>query len=112
MQDSVLLKIALITSILGLGFLAIILATTGLQEIDISEAKELEEDTSIRITGTVQRVTNKDDFAIVSIKKEEEITVVLFENINLTKGQRIEVIGKTQDYNGEKEVVADKIIIN
>ncbi len=111
MKDSLLLRIALITSIIGLAILVIILKTTGLQEIDISEAKELEEDTTVRITGIVERVTNKDNFAIINIKKQETITVIIFDNINLSKGQKVEVIGKTKEYKGEKEVIADKIIL-
>lgn len=111
MQDSLLLKIAMIISIIGLGFLVIILTTTGLQEIDISEAKELEEDQAIKIIGIVERVTAKEGFSIINLKKEEEITVIMFEKVNLTKGQRIEVTGRTEKYKGEKEVVAEKIII-
>nr|MCK4929976.1 hypothetical protein [Nanoarchaeota archaeon] len=111
MKDSLLLRIALITSIIGLAILVIILKTTGLQEIDISEAKELEEDKTVRITGIVERVTNKDNFAIINIKKQETITVIIFDNINLSKGQKVEVIGKTKEYKGEKEVIADKIIL-
>ncbi|KYK26756.1 hypothetical protein AYK26_04755 [Euryarchaeota archaeon SM23-78] len=111
MKDSLLLRIALITSIIGLGALALILSTTGLQEIDISEAKELEEDTTIKITGTIERVTNKEDFAIINIRKEEEITVIIFDNVDISKGQRVEITGKTQEYKGEKEIIADKIII-
>ncbi len=111
MKDSLLIRIALITSIIGIGFLIIILTTTGLQEIDISEAKELEEDATIRITGRVERITSKEDFSIINIKKEEEITVILFDKVNLSKGQRVEVIGKTKDYKGEKEVIAEKIVV-
>ena len=72
MKDSLLLRIALITSIIGLAILVIILKTTGLQEVDISEAKELEEDKTVSITGIVERVTNKEDFAIINIKKQED----------------------------------------
>ncbi len=111
MKDSLLLKIAMITSIIGLGFLVIILTTTGLQEIDISEAKELEEDQAIKIIGTVEKVTSKEDFSIINLRKEEEITVIIFDKVNLTKGQRVEITGKTTDYKGEKEVVAEKIVI-
>lgn len=106
-----LLKTALVTSIIGLGFLVIILTTTGLQEVDISEAKELEEDATVKITGKVQRVTNKDDFAIINLVREEEIPVIIFENINVSKGQVIEITGKTQEYRNKKEIVAEKIVI-
>ncbi|MBU1198268.1 MAG: hypothetical protein KKF46_05105 [Nanoarchaeota archaeon] len=111
MKDSLLLKIALITSIVGIGVLAVILLTSGLQEIDISEAKELDEDAAIMITGIVERITTKDDFSIINIKKQEEITVIVFDKVNLSKGQRVEITGKTAEYKGEKEIIAEKIII-
>ncbi|MBW2990541.1 hypothetical protein KY348_02430 [Candidatus Woesearchaeota archaeon] len=101
----------MITSIIGLGFLVIILTSTGLQEIDISEAKELEEDKTIKITGIVESITNKEDFSIINIRKEEEISVIIFENVNLSKGQRVEITGRTTEYKGEKEVVGEKISI-
>jgi len=34
-----------------------------------------------------------------------------FDKVNLSKGQRVEVIGKTKDYKGEKEVIAEKIVV-
>ena len=109
MQDSLLLKIALITGVVGICFL--ILATTGLQEIDISEAKELEHDKAVKIIGTVERITAKEGFSIINIKKEEEITVIIFDKVNLSKGQRVEVSGKIEEYKGEKEIIAEKVVV-
>lgn len=111
MKDSLLLKIALVTSIIGLGFLVLILTTTGLQEIDISEAKELEEDQAVKIIGTVERITVKEGFSIINLRKEEEITVIMFDKVNLSKGQRIEVSGKIEEYKGEKEIIAEKVVV-
>ncbi len=111
MKDSTLIKIALATSIIGLAALAIILSTTGFEEVNISEAKELEKETTTRISGTVERITAKEGFSILNIKKEETITVVVFEKINLSKGQRVEVVGEVKDYEGQKELVAEKIVV-
>ena len=74
-------------------------------------SKELGEDATVRITGKVQRITNKEDFAIINLVREEEIPVIIFENINVSKGQTIEITGKTQEYKGEQEVIAEKIVI-
>jgi len=111
MNESLLLKVALATAILGIIALIIIIKATGIQEININQAKESEEGATIKITGVVERVTSKEGFSIISIKKEETISVVLFDSINLSKGQRVEITGKTQDYKGTKELVADKIVI-
>jgi molybdenum cofactor biosynthesis enzyme MoaA len=111
MQDSTLLKIALGTSIIGLAALAIILKITGFEEVNISEAKALEEQASVKISGIVDRVTSKEGFSIINVRKEETVAVVVFDSINLTKGQRVEIIGEIKEYNGEKELVADSITV-
>jgi DNA/RNA endonuclease YhcR with UshA esterase domain len=111
MNESLLLKAALVTAILGIIALIVIIKTTDIQEININQAKASEEGETIRITGIVERVTSKEGFSIISIKKEEEISIVLFDSINLSKGQRVEITGKTQDYKGTKELVADKIMV-
>lgn len=111
MNESLVLKAALITAILGLIAITFIAKLTDIKEISLSEAKQADEGTTIKVIGTVERVTSKEGFSIISIKKEESIAVVLFDSINLTKGQKIEVTGKTQEYEGENELIADKIFL-
>lgn len=111
MQDSTLLKMALLTSIIGLILLAIILSTMNFEEVDISQTRDLEEGMSIKVSGVVERVNSKDGFSVLSIRKEEMISVVVFDSVNITKGQRIEVRGRIKDYKGEKELIADSIIL-
>lgn len=111
MNESLLLKTALITAILGLIAITLIVKLTSLEEMNIGEAKQADEGNVVIITGTVERVTSKEGFSVISIKKEESIDVVLFDSINLSKGQKVEVTGKTKEYQGSKEIVADKIIV-
>ena len=111
MNESLLLKTALITAILGLIAITLITKLTSLEEMNIGEAKQADEGAVLKITGTVERVTSKEGFSVISIKKEESIDVVLFDSINLSKGQKVEVTGKTKEYRGSKEIVADKIIV-
>jgi len=111
MNESLLLKTALITAILGLIAITLIVKLTSLEEMNIGEAKQADEGNVLIISGTVERVTSKEGFSIISIKKEESIDVVMFDSINLSKGQKVEVTGKTKEYRGSKEIVADKIIV-
>jgi len=110
-QESLLLKLALITSVVGLALLILLLKTTGFQEINISEAKEIEEGSAVKVTGIVEKVTSKEDFSVISIKKQETIDIVIFDSINLSKGATVEVTGKTKEYNGKNELVAEKIVV-
>jgi hypothetical protein len=111
MNESFLLRAALITAAIGLAALALIVALSGIKEINIGEAKAADEGLAVRITGTVERVTSKEGFSIIDVKKQETISVVLFDAINLSRGQQVEITGKTQEYLGKKEIVADRIII-
>lgn len=111
MDESLLLKAALVIAVLGLAAITLIIKLSGIQEVNIGEAKQADEDSTVKITGTVERITSKEGFSIINIRKEESIAVVLFDSINLSKGQKVEVIGKTKDYNGGKELVAEKIVV-
>jgi uncharacterized protein YdeI (BOF family) len=111
MNESLMLKVALATAVLGLAVLMLIVKFSGLKEMSISEAKQLDEDQTVKITGTVERFTSKEGFSIIDVKKQESVSVVVFESINLSKGQRVEITGKTQEYQGKSEIVADKIVV-
>ena len=105
-----MLKVALITAVLGIIAIALIVKLTDLKEISLGDAKQADEGAMVKVTGTVARVTSKEGFSIISIMKEESMTVVLFDSINLSKGQKVEITGKVQAYEGEKELVADNIV--
>ncbi|MBN2051935.1 hypothetical protein JW756_00350 [Candidatus Woesearchaeota archaeon] len=111
MNESLLLKAALITAIIGLAAIIIIIKLSGISEMNIGEAKQQEEGELVKVTGTITRITAKEGFSIINIRKEEEISIVLFDSINLSKGQKVEVTGKTQEYEGKKELIAEKIVV-
>ena len=106
-----MLKAALVIAILGLAAISIIVKITGVDEINIGEAKQADEESTVKITGTVERVTSKEGFSIINIRKEESIAIVIFDSINLSKGQKVEITGKTKEYNGQNELVADSIVV-
>jgi DNA/RNA endonuclease YhcR with UshA esterase domain len=109
MNESLLLKAAMITAILGLIAIALIAELTDIKEMSLGDAKQIDEGAMVKVTGTIERVSSKEGFSIITIAKEESMTIVFFDSINLTKGQSIEVTGKTREYEGENELVAEKI---
>jgi len=111
MDESLLLKTALITAIVGLAAITLIAKLTSIEEMNIGEAKKADEGATVMITGTVEKVTSEEGFSIINLKKEESIAIVLFDSINLSKGEKVEVTGKTQEYKGSMELVADKIVV-
>ncbi len=110
MKDKTLLIIALICGAAGLIGLLIIMSTTRLEEINISKIDGTELDQKVRISGTVERITNTEKATFVEISKKETITAVVFEKVQLEKGANIEIIGTVDEYNGEKELLVEEII--
>jgi hypothetical protein len=112
MDESTLLKIALLTSIVGIIALLAILGLSDISESTISQVKTMDDGAGALVSGTVERITVKGNFSIIVISKKEQVSVVAFENISIKKGDEITVLGQVKEYKGEKELVADKITVN
>ncbi|MBN1793220.1 hypothetical protein JW826_06060 [Candidatus Woesearchaeota archaeon] len=110
MQESTLLRAALATSIIGILALLLILKLSSLEESSLGAVRFAEEDANIRVSGTVKQASVKGNLTLITITSEESLSVVAFQNITLTKGDKITIEGKAKDYNGQKEIVADRII--
>ncbi|MBC8495981.1 hypothetical protein H8D36_07530 [archaeon] len=106
MKDSSLLKLALICSIIGVIVLFFILQTTELEESNISEL----DDGVVRIRGFVEKVTNKGNLTLITISKKELVNTVIFESVEIQEGLFVDLIGQVMDYNGEKEIIIDKLV--
>ncbi len=64
----------------------------------------------VKITGEVNSIDEKEKFTIISIKTKTPINAITFQKTSLNKGDKIELIGRLQQYRGKIEIVADKII--
>ena len=115
MNEKKLLKIALICSLIGLLILFIFSDNISIEEKDISKIEDEDIGNNVKIIGKVNRITNTDKVAFLGISQEttKEITVVLFKdkNISLLPGMRVEITGSVEDYNGEKEIIGNKVTI-
>jgi DNA/RNA endonuclease YhcR with UshA esterase domain len=68
----------------------------------------------VKIRGVVSNVIDAESVAILEVTQPQEITVVMFkdgESIELDKGNEIEVIGRVDEYQGELEIIAERIRI-
>ena len=113
MKEKKLLKIALICSLIGLFILFIFSDNISISEKDISKIQDEDISDSVRIIGTVNRVSNSDKVAFLELSQEriDTITVVLFKdkNISLMPGMRVEIVGSIEDYNVEKEIIGNRV---
>ena len=106
MLEKTLLKIALICSLAGILILFYIEDSVIIAESQISQ---LEKDKTSLIIGKVNSFYQNENMSVLTIAKTEYITIFVFENISLQNGQTVEVLGKTTEYKGKKEIIADLI---
>lgn len=113
MQEKSLVRISLIVTILGLSFLLIYA-----QSVDLEPTPDLETHTvseKVAMKGTVKnlRVTDKAIFFELEGEKIVHTEVILFpdSSMYLREGDHVELTGQVEEYKGEKEVIAEKIVL-
>ena len=115
MQEKTLLKIALITSLLGLSILYAISDNIEIKEKDIEKITIENKDEFVKLSGIVSNLVNSEKVMILEITQPQEITVVLFKNknnsIDINEGNEVEIFGKVDEYNGKMEIIAERVRI-
>lgn len=109
MKDKTLLNLALISGIIGVVSLFLIMHFSPVKEYNIQELSNETDGKSVKISGTIQRVTNTEKTTFIEIAQTCSITGIIFENITLQKGEKVQVTGKLSEYNGKKEILVDEI---
>ncbi len=107
MQEKTLLKISLIFGILGI-FILFLLS----QIIKPVQSPILEEDQNYLVKGEINRITQTSKVTFIDLKKEDELTVVLFKNypVDLHKGDYVEITGQaTKDRNGTMQFIGNEL---
>lgn len=111
MEEKILLRISLFSSLLGLFVLFIILNFFTIEEKEISEISAEKEWNSVKIRGFVESVKNKEGIAVIEIAELKTTSAIIFtpENISLEKNEEVEIVGKVRKYKGKNEVVVERI---
>lgn len=111
MKETTLLKIALICSLIGLIALYFISIKIEVKEYKPNILnKNIGED--VKLIGVVTKVNDRGNVVFIDVDYKNPITVVLFtdeDNLKLKSGDSVEVIGEVQEYNGNNEIIAQKI---
>ena len=114
MNEKNLLRLAIITSIIGILILIIISEKITPAKIQISEITEKDIDRVIKIKGEITSITQTDSLLILTIKDDTaEIKVTAFKekDIEIKKNQIAEIEGKITLYTNQIQIEADKIKI-
>ena len=104
MQDKTLLLTALITSIIGV-FMLFFLS----QNIDFNKSSLIDPesiDKTITLTATITNVDSSEKVTEITALTLQEIKIIVFEELNLTEGTKIEIKGKLKKNN---EIIAEEI---
>lgn len=113
MDEKTLIKISVITAILGLGFLFFYAEEFNLRMIDDLDSIPNAEEVKIRGKINSLRVTDKAVFMELEGEKIIKTDIILFphESIYLKEGDYVEIYGEVEEYNNKKEVIASKVML-
>src|SRR3989344_4916888 len=102
MKETLLLKIALICSLVGLVALFFIS-----QRIELKDYKpdflnkNIGDD--VKLNGKITKITDKGSVIFIELNQQVSVSVVIFtdKEINLNENDFVEINGKIQEYNGK-----------
>jgi len=110
MNEKVLLKIALVCSIVGLVGLFVFSKTIQIQEVAISKIDGTQQGV-VKVFGTVASIRHAGQGMIVEVSQPSTITVFVSSNVSMVPGDKVEIIGRVDEYKGKQEIVAERIRI-
>lgn len=113
MKEKTLFKIALLCSFIGLIILFFISERISVDNVGISDLEMEEIGKDIKLIGKIERVTNADKVVFLEISelKTEKVSIILFKDrdIDLIEGSYVEVYGEIDEYNGKREIIANRV---
>jgi hypothetical protein len=109
MKEKTLLKIAVIGSLVGIFLLYLISENIKIDQTSVSNIEQENIGTDILLKAQVSDVYNQEGFSIITVIQPKEVQIIAYDNVSLKIGQEIEVIGEIDEYEGEKQIVANRI---
>lgn len=113
MKEKTLLKIALISGIIGLVILFLVSDNLEIKEKDIDKINKANVEEDVKLIGTISKMTQLEKVAFIELQQPATMTVIVFKaknkNLSLYEGDNIEIIGEIDEYEGELEVIAQRI---
>lgn len=120
--DDKLLKIALVTSLIGIIGLIAFTPTIEVKEVDIKDINRGMIDEEVRVEGVISDVaqsSSKTSYFLTINDGEAQIQLIIFEsqvaeiqskNLDIEdfKNHKVDVVGKVTQYNSEMELILSK----
>ncbi len=110
MEDKHLVRIGLMGTLVAILMLSFIGDVVPQTRVEIKEISQKDVDKGVYVEGTVDRIGVKGTTTFFTLKDETgSVQGVMFNKVQLNKGQKIGVAGKVQQYKGNLELVADEV---
>lgn len=113
MQEKTLLRLSVALMIIGLLFLFFYA-----QELDTIPQNSIDKfspEEKVILHGVIKKISTQDKVIFLTVEGEEVKTtdVILFssEDLFLRENASVEVQGLVQEYNGKKELIAQKVVM-
>ncbi len=107
-MKKILLKISLITSIIGICSLFVIFLFSDVEQVEALDIIYQEDNSVVKIKGFVSDISVRKN--ITFLKIDMPFNAIVFDNVNFSKGDLLELSGSITEYKDEKELIVDKII--
>ncbi len=112
MNESTLLKIAMIISSVGLVLLYLVSDEIEVSESSVEKINTGEVGEVVKVSGLIESVSVSDKVTFLSVKKTDDVKVIVFDKLDyLEEGMFIEVVGEIEEYEGEREVIGNAVRI-
>jgi DNA/RNA endonuclease YhcR with UshA esterase domain len=111
MKEKTLLRLALGFSLFGVILLYFVSGMISIDEGVISKIDESDLGSIVRLNAVVSSVDNRGSITLIKVVQLRDMDVVVFGNVSLNKGDYIEITGKIDEYEGNNQLVADKIVL-
>ncbi len=110
LQEKTLFRISAACGLIGIIALALANMLIEVEEKDIARIMPDDVDRTVRIKGTVDKITEKDRNLFLTIIHPSTLQVVIFKEENaFSVGDRVEVTGKIQEYKGRYEMIGEEV---
>ncbi len=114
MKEKTLLKISLITAVIGILILLFILDKISLTSVNVGNLTKKDLDKEIKIKAELVKITETPGLYLLTVKDfSGEMTVVVFKDeiLELKEGDILEIEGQVTSYKDQIEIIAKKITI-
>ena len=110
MNEKIMISIAFFCSLAGLFVLFLLVENLDYSEKTIEKINAERIEDMIKLNGEVVNINEVSNITFISIMRPSYIDVIVFDkNISLFSGDKVEIIGKGEEYEGKMELIAHRI---